>query len=131
MDIQSRSDIEQLITRFYGKVTKDEVIGFIFNEVMQVNWEKHLPVMYDFWEFILLDKPVYQRNAMDVHFEVNKKVKLEAAHFDRWMEIFTGTVDELFSGKTAELAKKRARSVADLMLLKMSKGGQGLNIEMK
>jgi truncated hemoglobin YjbI len=29
-------------------------------------------------------------------------------HFDRWMEIFTSTTDELFAGATAEEAKLRA-----------------------
>ena len=47
-DITNRKDIEQLINAFYDKVKKDAVIGFIFNDVAKVNWEVHLPVMYDF-----------------------------------------------------------------------------------
>ena len=43
-DIENREDIVVLINRFYEKVKKDEVIGYIFNDVAKVNWEKHLPV---------------------------------------------------------------------------------------
>ncbi len=32
-DITNRMDIEQLINAFYDKVKKDDVIGFIFNDI--------------------------------------------------------------------------------------------------
>ncbi len=38
---------------------------------------------------------------------------VEKAHFDRWLELFLATVDELFSGPKAEEAKGRALSIAD------------------
>jgi hemoglobin len=131
MDIQSRNDIELLVTRFYDKVTRDEIVGFIFNDVMKVNWEKHLPVMYNFWETVLLDAAKYSGNTMGVHFEVNRRIKLEEKHFTRWLQLFTSTVDELFSGKIAELAKKRAGSIASLMQFKMDQENQGLSISPK
>lgn len=126
MDINSREDIEQLVNAFYTKVKKDPVIGFIFNEVIKMNWEDHLPIMYNFWETILLDKTTYTRNAMGIHFDVNRKVKLEESHFNRWLELFTGTVDELFSGEKADTAKKRASSIAAVMLFKMNVENEGL-----
>ena len=43
-DIENRGDIILLINTFYEKVKRDEVIGYIFNDVAKVNWEKHLPV---------------------------------------------------------------------------------------
>src|SRR5687768_13333368 len=121
MDIKDRSDIEQLINSFYEKVRKDNMIGYIFNDVVKVDWEKHLPVMYDFWESLILNTANYNSNAMGVHFLVNKKVPLEKKHFERWMEIFTSTVDALFEGEVAEMTKKRAKSIADLMQFKMNK----------
>jgi hemoglobin len=127
-DIKSRDDIIRLITSFYEKVTADPLIGFIFNDIMKVNWEAHLPVMYDFWESQLLDEHKYTRNAMGVHFEVNRRIKLEESHFDRWLELFSSTLDELFTGDVAESAKKKARSIAAVMLFKMQQGDQGLTI---
>jgi hemoglobin len=125
MDIHSREHIETLIIRFYDKVRKDDVIGFIFNDIMKVNWEEHLPVISDFWESILLNEIKYTRNAMGVHFEVNRKIKLEEKHFTRWMELFTATVDELYQGDVANTAKKRAKSIADVILFKINRENAG------
>jgi len=128
MDIETRADIEVLIKRFYEKVTNDAVIGFIFNDVMKVNWDQHLPVMYDFWETMLLNETKYTRNAMEVHYHVNKKINLEEKHFNRWLELFTAAMDELFTGKNADMAKKRAKSIASVMLFKMNQENEGLSI---
>jgi hemoglobin len=54
-DISCRADIEKLIILFYEKVKKDSTIGFIFTDVIPINWEHHIPVIVDFWETILLD----------------------------------------------------------------------------
>lgn len=119
-DIESRGDIEKLIIDFYGKVKIDKTIGFIFTEVVPINWTHHIPVIVDFWESILLDNPVYKKNAMEVHYDLNKKVPLKKEHFESWLHLFMSTVDELFEGKIATLAKTRAKSIADVMLFKMS-----------
>jgi hemoglobin len=131
MDIGSRKDIEVLVTSFYDKVIKDPAIGFIFNGIMRVNWEKHLPIMYDFWETILLNETKYSNNTMGVHFEINRKIKLEEKHFNRWMELFTQTVDELYQGEIADMAKKRAQSIAAVMLFKMNQENEGLSVTSK
>jgi len=118
-DIESRVDIEQLIVAFYEKVKLDTTIGFIFNDVVKMDWPHHIPVIVDFWETILLDNPVYKKNAMEVHYDLNKKVPLKKEHFESWMLLFASTVDELFEGKVATSAKVRAQSIASVMLFKM------------
>jgi hemoglobin len=87
--------------------------------VAQMNFETHIPVIVDFWETILLDNPVYKKNAMEVHYDLNKKLPLQKEHFQSWLALFNAAVDELFEGKIASLAKTRARSIADLMLFKI------------
>ena len=119
-DITNRTDIEKLIILFYEKVKKDTVIGFIFTDVVPINWEHHIPLIVDFWETILLDNPVYKKNAMEVHYDLNKKLPLKKEHFESWLNLFFTTLDELFEGKIATLAKTRAKSIADVMLFKMS-----------
>ena len=55
-DIKTIKDIELLVDNFYNKVKSDKLIGHFFNEVVQINWEKHLPLMCDFLEnMIFLD----------------------------------------------------------------------------
>ena len=126
MDIQSREDIELLMTSFYEKVKKDDTIGFIFNDVARVNWEHHIPVICDFWETILLDAASYKKNAMEVHYILNRKVAFEEKYFQRWLSLFFETVDQFFTGKVAALAKTRAKSIADLMQFKMNQENSGL-----
>ncbi len=125
-DITSRADIEKFIGSFYEHVKQDKTIGFIFTEVVDMNWEEHIPIIVDFWETILLDNPVYRNNTMEVHFDLNKKIPLQKEHFKSWLQLFNNAVDNLFEGKIAELAKTRAKSIAGIMLFKMTNTNEGL-----
>ena len=125
-DIKSRADIEKFIGSFYENVKPDKTIGFIFTEVVEMNWEKHIRVIVDFWETILLDNPVYKHNAMEVHYGLNKKIPLQKEHFTSWLQLFNAAVDNLFEGKIADLAKTRAKSIAGIMLFKMEDTNKGL-----
>lgn len=66
---------------------------------------------------------MYSKNAMQVHYDINKKVPLTREHFEAWLRIFNDTLDEAHEGRVTGLAKKRARSIAGLMLLKMTGNG--------
>jgi hemoglobin len=127
MDIQSRADIELLMNTFYDKVKKDNTIGYIFNEVARVDWDHHIPIICDFWETILLGATSYRNNAMGVHYALNRKEPFQKKHFDRWLSLFNETIDSLFSGTIATMAKKRAQSIASLMLFKMQQENEGLH----
>ena len=120
-DIETRNDIEKLIIHFYEKVMINPVIGFIFTDVIKIDIAQHIPIIVDFWETILLDNPVYKKNAMEVHYDLNKKIPLQKEHFSEWLLLFCTTVDELFVGKIATLAKTRAKSIAAIMEFKMIK----------
>ena len=63
---------------------------------------------------------------MEVHYNLNNKIPLQKEHFDSWIHLFTSTVDDLFEGKTAALAKTRAKSIAAVMLFKMENSKKGL-----
>ncbi len=121
LDIQTRSDIELLVNTFYQKVEKDEIIRHFFIDVVKLDWSKHIPVMYDFWESILLDKHNYKGNPMPAHVSLNEKSPMKKEHFDRWIQLFSSTTDELFAGEKAELAKTRALSIATVMQIKLHK----------
>lgn len=125
-DIANRDDIILLINSFYEKVKKDQVIGYIFNDVAKVNWKKHLPVMYDFWENVIFFTGAYTGNPMTAHKQLHQKTPLNAEHFQEWIKLFTQTVDELFEGDKAELTKQRAISIATVMQLKIVHGNESL-----
>lgn len=124
-DIENREDIMVLVNSFYQKVKKDTVIGYLFLEVVEINWEKHLPVMYDFWENVLFFTGSYNGNPMTPHNQLHKKSPLNQDHFAKWLMLFTQTVDELFEGEKANLAKQRAVSIATVMQLSVLHQGSG------
>ena len=117
-DIRDRADIARLVNLFYDKVKKDETIGFIFNDIARVDWDHHLPIMYDFWEGIIFQTGKYDGNPMQVHMSLNQKTPLLPAHFARWKKLFIETVNELFEGEKAELTRQRAVSIATMMEIK-------------
>jgi hemoglobin len=126
MDIQSRKDVELLVNTFYKKVLVDPVIKHFFTEIVEISWEKHMPIMYDFWESVLLDNPVYKGNPMTKHIALDEKSPMEKIHFDRWEELWQETLDELFEGEKVVLAKQRAEQVKGLMMYKVQQARKGL-----
>ncbi len=117
-DIKNRADIEKLVSVFYGKVKKDSAIGYFFNDVAQVNWEKHLPKMCEFFENILFSSGNYDGNPMSAHEELHRKSEVKGVHFQHWNTLFSATVDELFVGIKAEEIKQRTANIAAAMLHK-------------
>lgn len=118
-DIETRNDIESLVDAFYRKVTEDETIGFFFNDIAKVNWDIHLPKMYQFWESLLFGAASYKGNPMAKHFPINEIEAMEKFHFEHWLKLWTETVNELFQGTKADEAIYKANNIANLMAYKM------------
>ncbi|MUP46010.1 group III truncated hemoglobin [Gramella sp. BOM4] len=118
-DISTRQDIENLIDEFYEKVIQDEKIGVFFTEIVQLDWNTHIPVMYDFWESLLFGKHSYQGNPMHTHNLLNRKKVLEVQHFERWLDLWQDTILENFSGEKADEAMMKARNIAGIMKIKI------------
>lgn len=118
-DITTRADVELLVNSFYAKVEQSALLGYIFNDIAQVNWEHHLPKMYSFWAGVLLGERTFYGNPMHTHIALSKMAPLTEKEFNEWLQLFTETVDELFEGTKAEEAKERARNVAKMMLYKI------------
>lgn len=104
-DIKTKKDVETLVTTFYGKVLKDDLLKDFFNHL---DFDKHMPKMIYFWSFVLLDEPGYSTNVTEKHLNM----PLEKQHFDRWLLLFNETLNELFSGEKVEVAKQRAVTIA-------------------
>jgi hemoglobin len=56
---------------------------------------------------------------MQPHMNLHQKSPLEKHHFETWLGYFKQTVDELFEGEKAFLAKERATSIATVMQIKI------------
>lgn len=108
-DIETRADLELLLSEFYKIAPFDEEIGHHFDGVDLIS---HLPIIVDFWEKVLFGKQVYFGNPLSVHRQLHEKSALKLEHFRRWVEIFNETIDKLFAGAQAENAKLRAKMIA-------------------
>lgn len=122
-DIQSRADIELLITTFYEQATHDPLIGKFFTEVVPLNWDTHIPLICDFWEGLLLGERKYRGNPMVKHIEMSRKEPLLPKHFERWLAHWEATIRANFAGEKAEEAITRAQNIARLMQFKVEKAG--------
>jgi hemoglobin len=111
-DIETRADCERLVRAFYGRALTDPIIGFIFTDVAHLDLDEHVPTITSFWETILLGSQTYRGGAFAPHAQLHAKVELREAHFKRWLQLWTATVDEHFEGPRAELAKAHAQRVA-------------------
>jgi hemoglobin len=111
-DIESRSDCERLVRAFYGRALEDPVIGWIFVDVAHLDLEAHVPRITSFWETILLAAGTYSGGAFRPHAALHARAGLRAGHFERWLWLWRTTVDDLFVGERAELAKSHATRVA-------------------
>jgi hemoglobin len=115
-DIISRKDLELIVNTFYERVKKDPEIGFMFSHV---DWEKHLPVMYDFWDNVLFHSGNYSGNPMTKHMMAHNRNPMTQEHFEHWLLLFFETIDGLYSGKNSKLLKERAKSIATIMQMKI------------
>lgn len=114
-DIENINDIQKLVNVFYGKVRKDDLIGPIFNNAIQDHWPEHLEKLYLFWQSRLFGDMVYNGFPFPPH----AQLPINKEHFDRWLALFTETVDNLFIGSTANEAKNRANKTAEIFQEKL------------
>lgn len=119
-DITGRKDLLNLVTRFYEKLLADKTISYLFTDIAKIDLAHHLDILVDFWDNILFQKDVYRKNAMQPHMVLHQQSPLQKHHFETWLGYFNETVDELFSGEKAFLAKERALSIATVMQIKIS-----------
>lgn len=114
-EIENRADVMTLVDNFYGKVRQDELLSPIFNEAIKDNWPEHLEKMYRFWGSVLLNEKSYRGNPFMPH----SVLPITKNHFERWLHLFQGTLDEYFIGKTAEEARWRSGKMAEMFQMNL------------
>ncbi len=75
-DLDSPEQIGEMVRRFYAKVTADDLLGPMFNEVAQVDWELHLPKLTAFWCRALLGHVGYRGNPFRAHALVHVRCRV-------------------------------------------------------
>lgn len=124
-DIASKNDIQLLVDSFYTVARQDELLGPIFNTIIGDDWSHHMPRMYDFWDMVIFAVPGYTGNPVKTHVDVDKRMAMNQEHFERWLELWTTTVDRLFAGEYADIAKNKAALMANMIHIKVEMGRKG------
>jgi len=115
-DIKTKDDVRLMVDSFYQKVGEDDLLAPIFIGHSKVEWSKHLPKMYDFWNTILL----YQGGYKGSPFAVHEALPVDSFHFERWLNLFNQTIDDNFKGENAEIAKNKAKMIGLTFQAKMN-----------
>lgn len=115
-DIANKDDVKIFVDSFYSKVEKDILIGPVFAaKIKDGNWEPHLERMYSFWNTVLFSVRDYSGNPFSKH----ATLPIQKEHFERWVGLFTETIDENYEGEKAEEAKMRANLMGNLFQSKL------------
>jgi hemoglobin len=128
-DIQTREDIHLLVSSFYEKVKKDELLRPFFIPIIK-DWDAHIERLTLFWETNLFMtrklKDKYYGNPLDVHVKVDhdNNTSITEHHFGVWLNLWFQTIDELFIGDVADNAKRRARKMSTFLYLKIFEARQ-------
>ena len=115
LDILSLTDIKMLVDIFYERIRANDLLGPIFNSILNDRWSSHLEKMYRFWQTVLLNQHTYNGSPFVPH----AKLPVDQHHFDRWLLLFYQTIDENFSGEKATEAKWRAEKMAEMFYHKI------------
>lgn len=109
-------DIDRLMSAFYARVRRHEVLGPIFlNAVGEggEEWEEHEAKIASFWRNALLMDRDYSGNPMMVHM---MNPDIEVGHFPIWLELFRSVafqvLDSAKASNIADLADRIGRGLS-------------------
>lgn len=108
----TQDHIKNLVTHFYSKVQKDDLLGPIFNDVAQVDWDHHIPLICQFWNTIMLKTNEYKGNPYMKHMMLGKQTHIQDIHFARWLELFKEEAKKHLPPEATEEIVSKATMIA-------------------
>lgn len=98
--------IEAFVRAFYAAARVDPLLGPKFDDV--ADWEAHVVRIACFWRSVALMTGDYHGQPMQAH----AHLRLEPAHFARWLSLFEEVARARFRPEGAEHMLDRARRIA-------------------
>lgn len=106
----THAQLRTLIDAFYERVRADDRLGPIFAAHV-ADWDEHSERLTDFWSSLMLGSGRYKGNPFAMHKPFAGD--LDAALFERWLELWATTTAEQFSAELAAEFQRKARRVAE------------------
>lgn len=102
--------LERLVACFYEKARKDPLLGPVFARHVS-DWDQHLARVSAFWSSVALMTGRYHGRPIEAHFGLGITPK----HFDRWLELFGETAEEICPPAGAEHLTSKAQAMAKVI----------------
>jgi hemoglobin len=114
-DTVDRGKIEKMVYQFYTSVLKDEMLAPIFikslgDDLSNGKWHEHLNTLYKFWDLMMTGKRGYGGDPFPPHAFIGP---LNRETFERWLQLFQKTVNELFVPEIANKFFTKANKLAE------------------
>lgn len=106
--------LERLVGEFYARVRGDDALGPIFNDAVD-NWPEHLGRLTAFWSSIMTGSGRYKGQPVPAHMRHRARISPEL--FDRWLELWRETTDELMAAPVAADLQAKAGRIAESLQL--------------
>ncbi|AIL65777.1 Group 3 truncated hemoglobin ctb [Rickettsiales bacterium Ac37b] len=121
----TESMIKELVYNFYEEVRNDDLIGNIFEKIIDGNWDEHLSRMCDFWSSIILSTARYKGQPLLKHLNIPN---LNQEHFLRWLHIFEKHAYNIFPKDVALSFVHKAYRIANNLMLGIEFHNKNLNL---
>ena len=99
--------LRALVHHFYCRVRADDMLGPIFAEHVE-DWPAHLERLTAFWSSVALMTGRYHGAPVPAH----AALKVTWAHFERWLDLFRTTAEEVCPPEGAAHVIERAERIA-------------------
>ncbi len=114
--LYTEEEIAQLVHTFYAKARKDPGLGPIF-EAHVIDWDAHFVQMINFWSAQLRGTSRFRGAPMPKHIALPE---LSATLFERWLQLFKETTEELGNPDL----QQHANAVASFIATRLWQGYQ-------
>ncbi len=108
--------LNQLVCCFYERVRHDPELGPVF-ETTVADWPEHLERLSDFWSSVMLTSGRYKGSPVAVHLALSARPSSRL--FERWLELWRASVEDLFDDASAEALLTKADRIAESLQLAM------------
>jgi hemoglobin len=110
----NRENVEVMVSTFYQKVLKDDVVGPFFiaklgDDIESEYWKPHIDTLVTFWTSMAFQDGSYTGNPLAPHFHIGE---LNHGVFKQWLKLFFETVDALYVPTLGMVFKERSEIIA-------------------